>query len=50
MRCVYCKSKRIVKNRKSNQGKQRYKCKECGRIFVENLQRIHYPKELDVII
>ena len=49
MRCAYCKSERIVKNGKSNQGKQRYKCKECDRIFVENPQRRHYPKELKEI-
>ncbi|WP_121922660.1 IS1/IS1595 family N-terminal zinc-binding domain-containing protein [Hydrogenothermus marinus] len=46
MRCVYCNSEKIVKNGKSNQGKQRYLCKSCKRIFVENLERRHYPKKL----
>ncbi|GAB6072468.1 hypothetical protein JCM14244_08450 [Venenivibrio stagnispumantis] len=46
MRCVYCNSEKIVKNGKSNQGKQRYLCKECGRIFVENPERKHYPDNL----
>ncbi|MFN4305592.1 IS1 family transposase, partial [Sulfurihydrogenibium azorense] len=27
MKCVYCSSEKIVKNGKSNQGKQRYLCK-----------------------
>ena len=49
MRCVYHKSEKIVKNGKSNQGKQRYLCKECKRIFVENPERRHYPKELKEI-
>ena len=49
MRCAYCKSERVVKNGKSNQGKQRYLCKECKRIFVENPDRRHYPQELKKI-
>ncbi len=49
MRCAYCNSERVVKNGKSNQGKQRYLCKECGRIFVENPQRRHYPHKLKKI-
>ena len=49
MRCAYCKSEKIVKNGKSNQGKQRYLCKECKRIFVENHQRRHYPQKLKEI-
>ena len=49
MRCVYCKSENVVKNGKSNQGKQRYLCKECGRIFVENPERKHYPEDLKKI-
>ncbi|MDM7273800.1 IS1/IS1595 family N-terminal zinc-binding domain-containing protein, partial [Sulfurihydrogenibium azorense] len=32
MKCVYCSSEKIVKNGKSNQGKQRYLCKDCGKI------------------
>ncbi len=49
MRCVYCGSEKIVKNGKSNQGKQRYLCKKCGRIFVENPERKHYPDNLKKI-
>ena len=49
MKCVYCGSQRTVKNGKSNQRKQRYLCKECGRIFVENPERRHYPDYLKKI-
>ena len=49
MRCVYCGSEKIVKNGKSNQGKQRYLYKKCGRIFVENPERKHYPDKLKKI-
>ncbi len=49
MRCVYCGSEKIVRNGKSNQGKQRYLCKECRRIFVENPERKHYPDKLKKI-
>ena len=49
MRCVYCNSEKVVKNGKSNQGKQRYLCEECWRIFVENPERTHYPDNLKKI-
>ena len=49
MRCVYCGSEKTVKNGKSNQGKQRRLCKECGKIFVENPERRHYPDNLKKI-
>ncbi|MDM7273048.1 MAG: IS1 family transposase [Sulfurihydrogenibium azorense] len=49
MKCVYCSSEKIVKNGKSNQGKQRYLCKDCGKIFVDNPQRRHYSDELKKI-
>ncbi|WP_457641294.1 IS1/IS1595 family N-terminal zinc-binding domain-containing protein [Persephonella sp.] len=40
----------LVKNGKSNQGKQRYLCKDCQRIFVENPERRHYPEKLRKIV
>ncbi len=49
MKCVYCGSEKTVKNGKSNQGKQRYLCKECGKIFVENPERRHYLDDLKKI-
>jgi len=34
--CPDCQSKRIVKNGSIHNKKQKYKCKDCGRQFVEN--------------
>ncbi len=34
LRCVACSSKQVVKNGHIHNGKQRYKCKSCGRQFV----------------
>ena len=36
--CPSCKSKQIVKNGKIHNGKQNYRCRDCGRQFVENRQ------------
>jgi len=49
MRCVYYGSEKTVKNGKLNQEKQRYLYKECGKIFVENPERRHYPDNLKKI-
>jgi transposase-like protein len=35
-RCPVCESSRTVKNGRIHNGKQRYKCHECGRQFIEN--------------
>ena len=45
MKCRYCKSEKTIKYGKSNQNKQRYRCKSCGRIFIDNPERMHYPEE-----
>lgn len=37
--CPSCESKQIVKNGKIHNGKQNYKCRDCGRQFVENRQQ-----------
>ena len=37
--CPSCESKQIVKNGKIDNGKQNYKCRNCGRQFVENRQQ-----------
>lgn len=34
LRCPQCNSKQVVKNGHIHNGKQRYKCKQCGRQFV----------------
>jgi insertion element IS1 protein InsB len=36
MKCPRCSSEAIVKNGSIHTGKQKYKCKACGRQFVEN--------------
>lgn len=39
MPCPQCNSKKIVKNGRTHYGKQRFKCQNCGRQFVESLTR-----------
>ena len=34
LRCVACSSKQVIKNGHIHNGKQRYRCKNCGRQFV----------------
>ncbi|NBD14582.1 MAG: hypothetical protein GVY04_00100 [Cyanobacteria bacterium] len=34
--CPKCQSQQVVKNGHIHNGKQRFKCRECGRQFVEN--------------
>ncbi len=38
--CPNCSSEKTVKNGHIHNGKQRFKCHECGRQFVENPQKI----------
>ena len=35
--CIHCNSKEVVRNGKQSGGKQRYKCKKCGKTF-----QLHY--------
>ncbi len=37
--CPHCTSTRVVKNGHIYNGKQRFKCHDCGRQFVENPQK-----------
>ena len=37
--CPICVSSRTVKNGRIHNGKQRFKCHECGRQFVEHPQK-----------
>jgi transposase-like protein len=53
VKCPACKSqktKRAGKYRGKYRVNQRYRCKECGRSFVEHdgFERKHYPKEVFV--
>ena len=38
MNCPSCISDYVIKNGFSKSGKQKYKCRDCGRQFVENPQ------------
>jgi transposase-like protein len=43
--CPNCDSGKIVKNGHIHNGKQRFKCNECSRQFVENPQNIVINQE-----
>lgn len=43
--CPNCSSKKIVKNGHIHNGKQRFKCSQCNRQFVENPQKILIDQE-----
>ena len=43
--CPNCFSERIVKNGRIHNGKQRFKCNQCNRQFVENPQKIVIDRE-----
>lgn len=48
--CPACQSKRIVKNGKIHTGKQNYKCKDCGRQFVESPEQKRISDETKALI
>lgn len=43
MKCLYCESKNIKKNGKFN-GKQRYRCKDCGKTWSESHKCADFSK------
>ena len=45
MKCKHCSSKNYVNFGKTNNGKQRYKCNDCGRSFREGDDREKYSQE-----
>jgi IS1 family transposase/DNA-directed RNA polymerase subunit RPC12/RpoP len=50
MTCPTCGSHDISKNGTSHRGKQNYKCRDCGRQFVENPQWQPKPKETKALV
>ena len=50
MKCLRFEYQEIIKNGKIPNGKQRYKCKNCGRQFVENPQKRWLIEETKKII
>ena len=50
MKCPQCQGDRWVKNGRTHYGKQRLKCKDCGRRFVEGSQYQHISQEIKDLI
>jgi IS1 family transposase/transposase-like protein len=50
MTCPTCGSHDISKNGTSHRGKQNYKCRDCGRQFVEDPQWQPKPKETKALV
>lgn len=48
--CPACQSTRTVKNGKIHNGKQNFKCRECGRQFVENPQNKRIDQGTKILI
>lgn len=44
MNCPECNSEKIIKNGFIHNGKQKFRCKECGRQFVENPTNKRIPQ------
>ena len=36
LKCYHCQSENLVRNGKTNNGKQRYICKDCGKMSRDN--------------
>ncbi|MBF2035948.1 MAG: IS1 family transposase [Leptolyngbyaceae cyanobacterium T60_A2020_046] len=50
MTCPTCGSHDISKNGTTHRGKQNYKCRDCGRQFVEDPQWQPQPKETKALV
>lgn len=50
MNCPNCQSPEIIKNGSLTNGKPKYKCKSCGRQFVENPQKHPISQETKTLI
>ncbi len=48
--CPSCDSEQTVKNGHIHNGKQRFKCHQCGRQFIENPQKIVINQEKQELI
>lgn len=49
-KCPQCNSHHVVKNGHIHNSKQRFKCRECGRQFVENPTKIMITEETKALI
>jgi insertion element IS1 protein InsB len=50
MHCPECFSERVVKNGSLGNGKPKFKCKDCGRQFVENPRKQRISDETKALI
>jgi transposase-like protein len=50
LHCPSCQSIKIVKNGRIHNGKQNYKCRDCGRQFVEHSQQKIISQETKALI
>ena len=48
--CPQCNTDQIVKNGHIHNGKQRFKCCECGRQFVENPTKVKISEDTKALI
>jgi transposase-like protein len=46
MECPVCNSTNIIKNGSVHNGKQKYRCKDCGRQLIENPTNKRIPQSL----
>jgi len=45
LKCYHCQSENLVRNGKTNNGKQRYLCNDCGKMSRDNSPSNGYPAE-----
>jgi transposase-like protein len=45
LKCIHCQSEQLVRNGKTNNGKQRYLCKDCSKMSRDNPQPNGYTAE-----
>ena len=50
MKCPSCEGEKIVRNGSIHNGKKKYKCKACGRQFVENPTNKRVSEEMKQLI
>jgi IS1 family transposase len=50
MKCPICDSEKIVKNGMIHNGKQRFKCHDCGRQFVANPEKKGISQDIKALI
>ena len=51
LKCYHCQNENLVRNGKTNNGKQRYLCNDCGKMSRDNPQPNGYlPAEREQIL